>query len=134
MDQVTRAATAKEIAAVEQDKHQSGARHVATQVLPDGFEASKTLSLSVPVEFDGTVYSEVRIRRLKGRDFLKLQQMTGNEDVSLLAIVTAIPAAVIEEMDGEDFVILSEAAQDFLPRALRQAVAPTSASGQGSAE
>ncbi|MGI2031400.1 phage tail assembly protein [Rhizobium panacihumi] len=132
MDQVTKAATPEQIAAFEATKAHPVTRHVAKQVLPAGFEASKTIGLTVPVEFDGTVYSEVHIRRLKGRDFLKLQQMTGNEDVSLLAIVTAIPAAVIEELDAEDFVTLSEAAQDFLPRALRQAVAQTSDNGPGS--
>ncbi len=131
MDQVTRAATPEQIAAYEAGKAQSATRPAARQVLPDGFEASKTIVLSVPVEFDGTTYNEIHIRRLKGRDFLRLQQMTGNEDVSLLAIVTAMPAAVIEELDAEDFVTLSEAAQDFLPRSLRQAVAQTSANGPG---
>lgn len=129
MSQVTRAATQQEIAAAEARSAPNPAAH---QVLPDGFEASKTVALTVPVSCEGVTYTEISIRRLKGRDFIRLQQMEGNEDVSLLAIATGLPAAVIEELDGDDFVQISEMAQDFLPRGLRQAAAQISGNGQAS--
>jgi len=129
MDQVVKAATTAEIAAVEarmQPKPQ------AKQVLPEGFEGEKIVQLLVPIEFDGAVYKNVAIRRLKGRDFMALQRMTGNEDVALLALVTGLPVAVIEELDGDDFTVLSEGAQDFLPRRLREEAGLTSGDGRGS--
>jgi hypothetical protein len=132
MDQVTRAATAQEIAAAEARQVKSADRPAAKQVLPKDFQPEKHLDLAVPVEFDGTLYERVSIRRLKGRDFLKLQQMAGDEDVALLSIVTALPQEVIAELDADDFVNLSEAAQDFLPRRLREAADMISAAGLGS--
>jgi len=124
-----KAATPAEIAAAEEAARP---KPVAKQVLPAGFEAEKTLTLCVPVEFSGTVYTEVSIRKLKGRDFIALQKMTGDEDVALLAIVTGLPAVVIEELDADDFVALSEAAQAFLPRSFRAAAAPISDAGLSS--
>lgn len=128
-DEIVRvkAATPAEIAAAEA---RNAPKPVAKQVLPAGFEAEKTLTLCVPVEFNGTVYTEVSIRKLKGRDFIALQKMAGDEDVALLAIVTGLPAVVIEELDADDFVTLSEAAQGFLPRSFRAEAAPISADGQ----
>lgn len=129
MDQVVKALSASEIEEIEA---KSKPKPKAKKVLPAGFEAEKIVQLLVPIEFDGTVYENVSIRRLKGRDFLRLQKLAGDEDVGLLAIVTGLPVAVIEELDGDDFAVLSEASQDFLPRRLREEVEQTSAAGQGS--
>lgn len=128
-DQTVKALTQAEIAEIEA---RNAPKPAAKQILPAGFETEKTVPLSVPVEFNGTVYSEVSIRKLKGRDFIQLQKMTGDEDIALLTIVTALPAAVIEELDADDFVTLSEAAQSFLPRSFRAAGEPTSADGRSS--
>lgn len=123
MDQVSRAATKEEIAA-------AAAKRTARQVLPDGFQAEKTIPLSVPIALDdGTTHTTISVRRLKGRDFLALQNMRGDQNVALLALVTGVPAEVIAELDAEDFVAVSEAAQDFLPRAFRGEAAPTSETG-----
>ncbi|MFB9951002.1 phage tail assembly protein [Rhizobium puerariae] len=132
MDQVTKAVSPQQIAEANQNAENATTRPSAKQVLPTGFEASKIIQLAVPVEHDGTTYQQVSIRRLKGRDFLKLREMAGDEDTGLLSIVTALPAAVIEELDADDFVTLSEAARDFLPQSLQQAAGQTSASGQDS--
>lgn len=132
MDQVTKAATAREIAAAEARQVKSAPQEPARQILPEGFEAEKSIDLTVPVEFAGTLYERVSIRRLKGRDFLALQRMTGDEDTALLSIVTALPPEVIAEMDADDFVNLSEAAKDFLPQRLRAAADTISDAGQGS--
>lgn len=128
-DKIVRAATPAEIAAAEA---RNAPKPIAKQVLPAGFEAEKTVTLSVPVEFAGTVYSEVSIRKLKGRDFIALQKLAGDEDIALLTIITALPAAVIEELDASDFIALSELAQAFLPPAFRAAAVPTSAAGLSS--
>ncbi|MFC3076361.1 phage tail assembly protein [Shinella pollutisoli] len=132
MSQITKAATPQEIAAAEARQVKSAPQEPARQILPEGFEAEKSIDLVVPIEFRGTVYERVNIRRLKGRDFLKLQQMAGNEDMILLAIVTGLPTEVLEELAGDDFVALTEAAQAFLPRRLREAAGTISADGQDS--
>lgn len=128
-DQIVRAATPAQIAAAEEAARP---KPVAKQVLPAGFEAEKTLTLCVPVEFNGTVYTEVSIRKLKGRDFIALQKMAGDEDVALLAIVSGLPAVVIEELDADDYIAITEASQRFLPRSFRAAAAPISADGRSS--
>lgn len=131
MDMVAKAATPEEIERVNARIARANLPP-AKQQLPEGFQAETTLPLTVPVEWNGTIHSEVSIRRLKGRDFMALQRMTGDESVGLLSIVTGLPPEVIAELDADDFVTMSEAAQDFLPLKLRAAAGLISAAGQGS--
>lgn len=129
MDQIVKAATPEQIAAAEE---RNRPKPKAKQILPAGFEAEKTIVLSVPVEFAGKVIETVAVRRLRGKDIIAMQRMDGDEDMALLAIVTGLPEAVIAELDADDYVTLSEVAQNFLPRSFRAGAAPTTANGQGS--
>jgi hypothetical protein len=132
MDQVSKALSPVEIARANavQAPPDAASKPVARQILPAGFEAERTIPLTVPVEFDGIAYTSVSIRRLKGSDFRLLQQMSGNEDVALLGIVTGLPAAIIDELDANDFIALTEAAQDFLPQKRQAAAGSTSVDGR----
>lgn len=127
MDQVVRAATAEQIAAAE--ARQTTATAPARQIAPTGFEHSKRVALEVPVEFAGRVYESISLRKLKGRDFLKLQQLGDNEDLGLLTLISDAPAEVLVELDADDFMNLSEEAKGFLPRKLQEAVEQISGSG-----
>ena len=129
MDTIVKAASAEQLAAFQAGKVE---KPKAEQVFPDGFEAEKTIPLVVPVHFNDQVYREVSVRRLKGRDFLALQRLKGDENLGLLSLVCSVPADVLEELDAEDFITVSEAAQDFLPQSFRTAAEPTSDSGQDS--
>lgn len=128
MDTITKAASPAEIAAA-QDK-QATAPTSARQVAPAGFEGSKSVPLNVAIEFDGKAYTAINLRKLKGRDFLKLQQLGANEDLGLLALISDAPAEVLGELDADDFMVLAEEAKRFLPQRLQTAIEQISASGQ----
>lgn len=130
MDKIVRAATPEEIAAAEA---RNAPKPVARQVTPEGFQAAKTVVLSVPVEFAGQTYTQVSLRRLKGADLLKLRQARDESDIGVLAVIADAPAEVLAELDADDFLQVSELATDFLPRALRAETGSIGATGQGSA-
>lgn len=130
MDNVVKAATPEQIQSFEAKKFAE--QHPATQILPAGFPSEKSIVLQVPVSFQGKTYTEINLRRLKGRDFSRLQKLQDDEDLGLLSIISDAPAEVLNELDADDFVTVSEAARDFLPRALRQAADIISGNGQSS--
>jgi len=133
MDQVTKALSAAELAAIDARKSAAEApKPTARQLLPEGIEAERRITLAVPIEFGEMVYREVSIRRLKGRDFLKYMNHLGGQDGNLLCLVTGLPLDVIDEMDIDDIENVMEAAQDFLPRGLREAADTTSDDGRSS--
>lgn len=127
MDQVTKAMPGG-LAALE-EANRKASLAPPRQVLPEGFQAEKSLPLLVPVQWDGVTYSTVNFRRLKGKDYIALQT---NADASVLSLVTGLPSEVIAEIDGEDFERLAEVAQDFLPPRLRAALGMISDDGRSS--
>lgn len=129
MDTVVKAARPEEIEAFQ--ARQAVADAKAKQVLPAGFQSEKTIALGIPVELAGVTYAEVSLRRLKGADFARLKTI-GDSDLGLLALIADVPAPVLAELDGDDFLAISEAAADFLPLRLQEEAAPTSDNGQGS--
>ncbi|TPP07025.1 phage tail assembly protein [Rhizobium glycinendophyticum] len=128
MDTIVKAVTAAEIQAFEARKQ----KVPATQITPAGFEGSKRVPLTVPVQFDGKMYEAINLRRLKGRDFTALQRLGDDEDMGLLSLISDAPAEVLAELDGDDFMLVSEAAKDFLPRKLREAAEQISGNGPSS--
>ncbi|MBU2326850.1 MAG: phage tail assembly protein [Alphaproteobacteria bacterium] len=128
MDTFTKAASPEQIAAAQAKLAATSA--TAKQIAPAGFEGSKSVPLTVAIEFEGRTYTAINLRKLKGRDFLKLQQLGENEDMGLLALISDAPAEVLAELDADDFMTLSEEAKSFLPRRLQTAIEQISASGQ----
>lgn len=128
MDTVVKAATPAQIAAAE--ARQTAPAAQARQIAPAGFEGSKTIPLAVPIEHDGKRYETVTLRRLKGRDFSQLQRLGDDEDMGLLSLISDVPAEVLGELDGDDFMILAEEAKGFLPQRLQTAIEQISGSGQ----
>lgn len=118
MDQVVKALTPAQLAAAK-----------ARQIAPAGFEGSKTIPLAVPIEHDGKRYEAVTLRRLKGRDFSQLQRLGDDEDMGLLSLISDVPAEVLGELDGDDFMILAEEAKGFLPQRLQTAIEQISGAG-----
>ncbi len=107
MDTIVKAATAAEIQAFEARKEKA----LATQITPAGFAGSKSVPLTVPVQFDGKTYEAINLRRLKGKDFTQLQRLGDDEDLGLLTLISDAPAEVLAELDGDDFMLVSEAAE-----------------------
>lgn len=127
MDTIVKAASPEQIAFAQ--AKQAATPAPARQIAPAGFEASKTIPLTVPVEHKGKTYSAISLRRLKGRDFVTLQRLGDDEDMGLLTAISDAPREVLEELDADDFVNLTESARDFLPQKLKEAIEQISGSG-----
>lgn len=135
MDQIVKSLSPAEIEriqGVQAPVAQSTPEPVVRQILPEGFEAERSVQLAVPISVNDLAITTVTVRRLKGRDLRAIQTMSGEEDVALLSLVTGLSPEVIGELDLSDYLALLETAQDFLPRQLRTAAASTAANGQSS--
>ena len=78
----------------------------------------KVVPLAWPIEFGGKTYSEVRIKRVSGkemRDFVNKLQAGENS----VPPVFDIPIEVYDAMDADDADMLDKEGLDFLPRSLR---------------
>lgn len=79
----------------------------------------KIVALEWPVTFGGKVYTEVRIRRVSGkemRDFISRLQAGEN----IAPPVFDIPVEVYDALDADDADLLDSEGLDFLPRSLRR--------------
>ena len=88
----------------------------------------RTVPLDWPIEYGGTVYKEVTVRRLTGQevsDFISAAERGENPSLPMLDV----PEAVIEALDADDSDAINKAVNDFLPRRLRPASEQTPNSG-----
>lgn len=81
---------------------------------------AKTITLAYPVTTaGGETISSVTLRRAKARDlaaFEAAQDLGQTEQgIAMIASLCDLPREVIEDLDGEDFVTVSEALVDFVP-------------------
>jgi hypothetical protein len=81
-------------------------------------------SLQFPVTHDGKIYNSLFINRIKGKTLLEMNRtMQSNPeaaDFALYAAMCGVPVGVIEEMDADDFIDMTEVAKPFLPRKFRE--------------
>lgn len=65
-----------------------------------------TFKLDEPVEHDGQTYAELTFRKMKARDLIASDVVTGEmrKSFALFASMAGVPIQVIEEMDGDDFI------------------------------
>jgi hypothetical protein len=84
---------------------------------------TKTVSLSVPVTFEGRDIAEIRIAKPKVKDLKRmnaaLEGITDRLDqgIVMAAALTGYPVEMIEELDTDDFTAISEVIADFFPQA-----------------
>lgn len=82
-----------------------------------------TIQLSTPVTFDGYTITELNIRRPKVRDLRVMEQSTADKSTQLdqgaamVALLSGIPEAAIEELDAADFTRASEVIAGFFEKA-----------------
>jgi hypothetical protein len=92
-------------------------------------EETKVVKLKYPVQLqvNGTAqgYTEVTLRRIKGKDLKAIPETMFDPDskaknptlfLPLIASMSGLPMAVLDEMDMEDIIALIEAASPFLSR------------------
>ncbi|PCJ57848.1 MAG: hypothetical protein COA65_08880 [Rhodospirillaceae bacterium] len=75
-----------------------------------------TIKLNHPVEHNGETIDEITLRRPKVKDLRKLDAIKGEVEkgVHLVSKLASLPSAVVDEIDAEDFVKISEQVADFL--------------------
>ncbi|WP_274627564.1 phage tail assembly protein [Arvimicrobium flavum] len=82
---------------------------------------SMTVALDHPVEFDGTLYESVTIRRVTGKEvdeFIRASAGLKEGERQPQLPVLDFPREVYDEMDDDDRLRVEEALLPFLPRRL----------------
>jgi hypothetical protein len=86
-----------------------------------GGEMSRTITLDFPVTFAGEYYGQLTVRRLKAKDFRKLDTISvgGNAAaIAMSALICNVDEAIIDELDATDYLKVQEVIADFFPSAL----------------
>lgn len=83
------------------------------------YDVPYTCKLKYPVQWgkDDTVSEIVFPRRLKAKDFrgLPASDLKFDHMIKIVARVTATATTLLEELDAEDFMQLTEVVESFLP-------------------
>lgn len=86
----------------------------------------KARQVSMPLEYpldlpDGSVLSEITIRRPKAGDMAEIEAAGGDgkmsQGMAMLSVLTGIAIEVLNDLDLEDFTNASEKVADFFPQA-----------------
>lgn len=80
----------------------------------------RVITLDYPVEWAGEVYSQLTARRLKAKDFRRIDQVgEGNAAaIAMAALVCGVDEAIIDELDATDYLKVQAVIADFFPSAL----------------
>lgn len=105
---------------VEEQKQEQPAPPVARIVSTDVRE--KIVPLAWPVEFDGKIWTEIKVRRVTGKEVAAYFDKMREGDAESVAPMIDCPQEVWDAMDDDDQVTVDEAARPFWPRRLVQAL------------
>ncbi|MCX4027946.1 phage tail assembly protein [Spartinivicinus marinus] len=78
---------------------------------------SELITLNYPIERNGEVINEVTLRRPKAKDLKNMEKRGGGEitqSIHMVADLTSLDIATVEELDGEDFQLISKKVEGFL--------------------
>jgi hypothetical protein len=76
----------------------------------------ETITLDYPIDFEGGKLAEVKVRRPKVSDVTaarKGKKDEAEQEVALIATLTGLPPAAIEELDLADYKKLQEVLSGF---------------------
>ncbi|WP_339046433.1 phage tail assembly protein [Candidatus Mesenet endosymbiont of Agriotes lineatus] len=77
-----------------------------------------TILLNEPITANGSVISELTLRRPKVRDYLAIDRLDGSDlarEVALTANLASVTREAIEELDITDYVKVQEVLKGFFP-------------------
>ncbi|GHM58803.1 MAG: hypothetical protein sL5_04090 [Candidatus Mesenet longicola] len=77
-----------------------------------------TILLNEPITANGSVISELTLRRPKVRDYLAIDRLDGSDlarEVALTANLASVAKETIEELDIVDYVKIQEVLRGFFP-------------------
>ena len=83
---------------------------------------TKTVSLSVPVTFEGREITEIRIAKPKVKDLKRMNAALDgitdrlDQGIVMASALTGYPVEMIEDLDTDDFTEISEMIADFFPK------------------
>ncbi|RWC91642.1 MAG: hypothetical protein EOS72_03015 [Mesorhizobium sp.] len=80
----------------------------------------KIVDLEFPVEFDGVIYTMVKVRRVTGKEVEDYMEALGRDERPMPPMIEC-PREVYDAMDDDDRFALDEAVLPFLPRRLKAA-------------
>ena len=88
-------------------------------------ENENTLQLHEPVTVDGKTYEALSFRKMKARDLLASDAVSGQlrKSMAIFASITDVPLAVIEELNSEDFEAVAMKAANYMGKRGREAAA-----------
>lgn len=79
----------------------------------------KSVPLEYPVEFNGTTYDAVKVRRVSGQQMAAFLDKVRSGIDFVLAPMVDCPAEVWDALDADDQFAIDEAAREFMPRRLK---------------
>ena len=81
-------------------------------------QTKQTIELQYPVQHGGVTYTQLAMRRAKGRDLKLARKQAGGDDADmdsyLMANLCDVSAEVIDELDMVDLRAVQEVLRDFL--------------------
>jgi hypothetical protein len=81
-------------------------------------EREKMVPLEYPVEFDGKLYTEIRVHRVTGKEVETYMNLVRSGNSSAVAPMVDCPQEVWDAMDDDDQEAVDRAARPFFPRRL----------------
>lgn len=95
-------------------------------------EREKMVPLEYPVEFDGVLYEQVKVRRASGKEVQAYMDRMRNGDANAVPPMVDCPQEVWDAMDDDDQVTVDQAARPFWPRRLNAALGLIQETGEAS--
>lgn len=86
-------------------------------------QSTNSVTLAVPVEWQGQTIAEVTIRRPKVKDLRAIEAASRDQSsqldqgAAMLAQLTGLPIEAVDELDAQDFTAISEVIAGFFPQA-----------------
>jgi hypothetical protein len=84
-----------------------------------GAPRAKMIPLEWPVEFDGKLWTEIRIRRASGKEVRDYLEQLRTSEADVLPPMIDCPIEVWNALDADDQLTIDEAAAEFMPKRLR---------------
>jgi hypothetical protein len=85
-------------------------------------EREKMVPLEYPVEFDGKIWTEIKVRRVSAQEVADYLELLKSDQAFDIPPMVECPLAVWNALDDDDQLAVDEAARPFTPRRLKAAV------------
>ncbi|MDC7784754.1 phage tail assembly protein [Rhodoplanes sp. TEM] len=93
-----------------------------------GKPRARVITLEYPIEYRGKLWEQITVRRMTAKELQDFVDQASKDGETPKLPMFDAPIEVMDFLDPDDQATVSEAVQDFLPRALRQAEEPHPAS------